>query len=141
MHTSAVASVIPKRTVAWTLDRQKACHSTRASAIGRLGHGHGYQVRPADLDPDRMDIRRPRRPSCRVMRWFAGAFLSASTVDFHLREGTEDGIRTRDPHPGKVVLFVRLGRAGLPRCGSVHPVSSTSMRFAPVMERSSKQRV
>jgi len=29
-----------------------------------------------------------------------------------LQFGAEDGIRTRDPHLGKVVIFVRLGVAG-----------------------------
>jgi hypothetical protein len=38
---------------------KKACYSTRAKEIGALGHGRGYEVRAADVDPSRMDIRRP----------------------------------------------------------------------------------
>jgi hypothetical protein len=50
--------------------------------------------------------------------------------------GAEDGIRTRDPHLGKVGVFVRLVPARPVKCGSVHPVSSASTRFASVVERS-----
>jgi hypothetical protein len=39
---------------------KKACYSTRANAIGGLGDGSDYQVRSANVDPGRMDIRRPR---------------------------------------------------------------------------------
>src|ERR1700722_17699633 len=52
--------------------------------------------------------------------------------------GAEDGIRTREPHLGKVRVFVRLGLAGPLKCGSVHPVSSPSMTSAPVVERSTR---
>ena len=40
-------------------------------------------------------------------------------------DGAEDGIRTRDPHLGKVRVFVRLGPASPLKCGSVHPVSTS----------------
>jgi hypothetical protein len=50
--------------------------------------------------------------------------------------GAEDGIRTRDPHLGKVMEFVCLGLAGPQRCGSVHPVSSPSTASVLVVERS-----
>ena len=48
--------------------------------------------------------------------------------------GAEDGIRTRDPHLGKVMDFLCLGPR-VPECGSVHPVSSSSTPSAPVVER------
>jgi len=38
---------------------KKACYSTRANAIRRLGDGSGDHVRAANVDPGRMDIRRP----------------------------------------------------------------------------------
>ena len=40
--------------------------------------------------------------------------------------GAEDGIRTRDPHLGKVRVFVPLDIARPLKCGSVHAVSSTA---------------
>jgi len=35
-----------------------------------------------------------------------------------------------------VVVFIRLSPAGVLRCGSVRPVSSPSIEFAAVVERS-----
>ncbi len=64
---------------------------------------------------------------------FKGAF---HLVIWSGRHGAEDGIRTRDPHLGKVRVFVRLGLVGPPTCGSVHRVSSPSSESAPVVERS-----
>jgi len=37
--------------------------------------------------------------------------------------GAEDGIRTRDPHLGKVVSFVWLIGSSRPACAPVHPCS------------------
>jgi hypothetical protein len=54
-------------------------------------------------------------------------------------DGAQDGIRTRDPHLGKVVVFVRFGLLDPLTCGSVHPVSSPSNQFAAVVERSTIQ--
>ena len=45
-------------------------------------------------------------------------------------------MRTRDPHLGKVVFFVRIVLAGLPKCGSVQQVSSSSKQSVAVVERS-----
>ena len=50
--------------------------------------------------------------------------------------GAEDGIRTRDPHLGKVMDLVHLVPATPLECGSVHPVSSPSTASAAVLERS-----
>jgi Transposase len=54
--------------------------------------------------------------------------------------GAEDGIRTRDPHLGKVVVFVLLGLAAPLKCGSVHAVSSPSIQFSAVVDRSTIDR-
>lgn len=43
---------------------KKARHSTRANAIGGLRNGSGYEVRAANVDPRRMDIRRPGDGGC-----------------------------------------------------------------------------
>ena len=51
-------------------------------------------------------------------------------------DGAEDGIRTHDPHLGKVRVFVLLGPPGSLKCGSVHPVSRPSTQSLPVVERS-----
>jgi hypothetical protein len=51
-------------------------------------------------------------------------------------DGAEDGIRTRDPHLGKVRVFVSLSPAQSLKCRSVRPVSSLPTKFAPVVERS-----
>ena len=40
--------------------------------------------------------------------------------------GADDGIRTRDPHLGKVILFVHAVLASLLGCRSVYPVSIES---------------
>ena len=56
-------------------------------------------------------------------------------------DGPEDGIRTRDPHLGKVMVFVSLGPANPLKCDAIHPVSTPSMQFAPVVERSTFTRV
>ena len=48
----------------------------------------------------------------------------------------EDGIRTRDPHLGKVLDLV-LGVSSTPLpCCSVHPVSTQSTSTPPAVERS-----
>ena len=43
--------------------------------------------------------------------------------------GAEDGIRTRDPHLGKVLELVLLVCSSLVKCVSVHPVSTTSSQI------------
>src|SRR6202042_1036285 len=48
----------------------------------------------------------------------------------------EDWIRTRDPHLGKVLVFIPLGPSSHLKYCSVHPVSSPSSLLAPVVERS-----
>ncbi len=48
----------------------------------------------------------------------------------------EDGIRTRDPHLGKLVLFVCTVGSGPPLCRSVDPVSTPSIESLSVVERS-----
>ena len=51
-------------------------------------------------------------------------------------DGAEDGIRTRDPHLGKVVFFVAMvGRTSL-SCCSVQPVSTWSTESVALVERS-----
>src|ERR1700693_4411589 len=50
--------------------------------------------------------------------------------------GAEDGIRTRDPHLGKVMDLVQLVPCSPPTCGSVGPVSTPSNASAAVVERS-----
>jgi hypothetical protein len=50
--------------------------------------------------------------------------------------GAENGIRTRDPHLGKVVFSVSAAGSGSPSPASVHPASIASIQCAPVVERS-----
>jgi hypothetical protein len=50
--------------------------------------------------------------------------------------GAEDGIRTRDPHLGKVAVFVHGVLSSPLACCYVRPVSTQSTGFAPVVERS-----
>jgi len=50
--------------------------------------------------------------------------------------GAEDGIRTRDPHLGKVVSSVARVSPTPPPCCSVHPASTPSIVSGPVVERS-----
>jgi hypothetical protein len=45
-----------------------------------------------------------------------------------VRRSGSSPIRTRDPHFGKVVIFVPLGLACHLKCGPVHPVFSTSTK-------------
>ena len=46
--------------------------------------------------------------------------------------GEEEGIRTRDPHPGKLMDLVQLVPASCSECGSrTDPVSAWSTKFAP----------
>jgi hypothetical protein len=71
-----------------------------------------------------------------LARFAAGAPLSPD-----LHDKAEHGIRTRDPHLGKVAEFVRMRLAGPPKCGSVHPVSSPSTQPAAVVERSALTRI
>jgi hypothetical protein len=51
-------------------------------------------------------------------------------------DGAEDGIRTRDPHLGKVVFFVSVVGPAPLACGSVHPVSTSSTQSVAVVGRS-----
>src|SRR5271165_3393830 len=53
-----------------------------------------------------------------------------------LSPGADDGIRTRDPHLGKVLGMVQPVRPSPLECGSVHPVSTQSTESNPVVERS-----
>jgi hypothetical protein len=52
------------------------------------------------------------------------------------RKREEDGIRTRDPHLGKVLELVFLMRPSSVKCFSVHPVSTPSTQSVAVVERS-----
>jgi putative transposase len=45
--------------------------------------------------------------------------------------GADDGIRTRDPHLGKVIRLVQCVHPSLPTCGWVHPVSTESAEIHP----------
>jgi hypothetical protein len=58
------------------------------------------------------------------------ADLSDLSVRFF---GAEDGIRIRDPHLGKVLIFVLVIRTTPLACCSLRPVSSP---YAAVVERS-----
>ena len=58
---------------------------------------------------------------------------SAATWTFF---GADDGIRTLDPHLGKVIVFVHQVRANRLACSSIHLVSSESTQVPPVVERS-----
>ena len=51
-------------------------------------------------------------------------------------DGAEGGIRTRDPHLGKVAEYVLEICSRLAKCCSVHPVSTTSSQSVAVVERS-----
>jgi hypothetical protein len=51
-------------------------------------------------------------------------------------EGAEDGIRTRDPHLGKVVVFFLVGPASPQTCSSVHPGSRPSAQSVGLVEQS-----
>jgi hypothetical protein len=55
--------------------------------------------------------------------------------------GVEDGIRTREPHLGKVMDLVHDVLVSPLACGSVHAASSPSAGSAPVVERSTIDRV
>jgi hypothetical protein len=46
-----------------------------------------------------------------------------------LESGRRDS--NRDPHLGKVLVFIRFGLAGPTKCGSVHPVSSPAHSLRP----------
>ena len=50
--------------------------------------------------------------------------------------GADDGIRTRDPHLGKVTKRVRCVRMGPVSCEFVRSESDTSVAYVPVVERS-----
>ena len=51
-------------------------------------------------------------------------------------DAAEDGIKTRNPHLGKVRELVLLDCCSPVRCVSVHPVSTTSSQSVAVVERS-----
>jgi hypothetical protein len=48
----------------------------------------------------------------------------------------DDDIRNRDPHPGKVAVFVLEIRSAVAQCCSVRAASSTSGQHVAVIERS-----
>ena len=54
------------------------------------------------------------------------ATRTATTWTF---SGADDGIRTRDPHLGRVILFVHRVRPSPLACESVHPVSIESAQI------------
>jgi hypothetical protein len=64
----------------------------------------------------------------------------AEKVPSICKYGAEDGIRTRDPHLGKVVISVCAVASSPPPCRSVHPVSTPSIESGPVVERSATSR-
>ena len=71
-------------------------------------------------------------------RWWWILAVLGTTVSCNF--GAEDGIRTRDPHLGKVVISVGAVASGPPPCRSVHPVSTRSIESGPVVERSTTSR-
>ena len=69
-------------------------------------------------------------------RRFAAVALLVPLSPGSTAHGAEDGIRTRDPHLGKVSFFVSLVGPAPLSCCSVHSVSTSSTQFALVVERS-----
>ena len=75
-----------------------------------------------------------KRPSRRLSDGLTTSEVEKLPLTWYV--GAEDGIRTRDPHLGKVVFSVCWVGSSPPPGGPVHPVSTPSTESAPVVERS-----